>query len=97
VEFKLLLAKIKLGKIDEARQLADKYDYLDDNPYYYYAQAAIAYHDDKLAEAERWLGSARRVFRNPNALAPWQDTLIEFGYIKSFYGTDLSEESDVSP
>lgn len=98
VEFKLLLAKIKLGKMDEARELADKYDYLDDYPYYYYAQAAMAYHDEKLTEAERWLGSARRVFRNPNVLAPWQDTLIEFGYIKSFYGTDLSEEEvGVSP
>ena len=98
VEFKLLLTIIKLGKMDEARKLADKYDYLDDNPYYYYAQASMAYHDEKLTDDERWLGSARRVFRDPNVLAPWQDTLIEYGYIKSFYGTDLSEEaSTVTP
>ena len=29
---------------------------------------------------------AGRVFRDPNILAPWQDTLVEYGYIKSFYG-----------
>lgn len=97
VEFKMLLAKIKLGKIDEARQLADKYDYLDDYPYYYYAQATMAYHDQRLSDAERWLGSARRIFRDPKILAPWQDTLIEFGYIKSFYGTNLDEESGDTP
>ena len=92
VEFKLLLAKIKLNKIDEAQALADKYDYLDDSPFYYYAQASMAYHGDKLTEAERWLGSARRVFKDPKTLAPWQDTLIEYGYIKSFYGGDLGDD-----
>jgi len=97
LEFKLLLSYIKLDKMDEARNLADKYDFLDDNPFYYYAKASMAYHDEKLIEAERWLASARRVFRDPNTLAPWQDTLIEFGYIKSFYGTDLSEEPSVTP
>lgn len=92
VEFKLMLCKVKLGRLEEARELAEKYDYLDDNPYYYYANAAIAYHDGDKEAAERWRASARKVFRNPAALAPWEDTMIEFGYIKSFYGGDLFEE-----
>ena len=53
IEFKYLLCKVKLGQVDEARVLAGKYDYLDDYPYYYYANAALAYHDKKLEEAER--------------------------------------------
>ncbi len=86
MEFKFLLCKIKLDQIDEARALAEKYDYLDDYPFYYYANAALSYHDNEEEEAERWRGSARRVFRRAAVLAPWEDTMIEVGYIKSFYG-----------
>lgn len=88
VEFKILLCKKKLGLEDEVTILAEKYDFLDDSPYYYYAQAALAYEAKDLIKAEEWLAIAGRIFRDPNVLAPWQDTLVEFGYIKSFYGDD---------
>lgn len=88
VEFKILLCKKKLGQDDEVLILAEKYDYQDDSPYYYYAQAALAYEKEDLLEAEQWLARARRIFIDPNVTAPWQDTLVEFGYIKSFYGDD---------
>jgi tetratricopeptide (TPR) repeat protein len=88
VEFKILLCKIKLGMDEEATILANKYDYQDDSPYYYYAQATLAYEKEDLLAAEEWLGRANRIFRDPNIIAPWQDTLVEFGYIKSFYGED---------
>jgi len=88
VEFKILLCKKKLGKDDEVTVLSEKYDFLDDSPFYYYAKAALAYEDNDLVEAEQWLARASRIFRDPNVLAPWQDTLVEFGYIKSFYGDD---------
>ncbi len=90
IEFKILLCKKKLGLDEEVVILAEKYDYLDDSPYYYYAQAALAYSDEDFAEAEKWLARANRIFRDPNIIAPWQDTLVEFGYIKSFYGNDAS-------
>lgn len=86
VEFKILLCKIKLGMENEVTILAEKYDYQDDSPYYYYSQAALAYEKEELLQAEEWLGRANRIFRDPNIIAPWQDTLVEFGYIKSFYG-----------
>jgi len=86
LEFKYLLCKLKLGKTEEARSLSKKYDFRDDYPYYYYANAAMAYHDEKEAEAERWRASARRVFRRPSTLAAWEDTMIEIGFVKSFYG-----------
>jgi len=88
IEFKILLCKKKLGQNDEVVIMAEKYDYQDDSPYYYYAQAALAYEDGDLLEAEQWLARANRIFRDPNVIAPWQDTLVEFGYIKSFYGDD---------
>ncbi len=92
VEFKILLCKKKLGKKEEVTILAEKYDFLDDSPFYYYAKAALAYDAKDLVKAEEWLAMAGRIFQDPNVLAPWQDTLIEYGYIKSFYGSDESPE-----
>lgn len=82
IHYKILLAKLKLGRIDEARILANKYDYLDDSPYYYYAQASLAFHDGKPEAAQQWLARATRIFRTPVLLSPWQDTLMEFNRSK---------------
>lgn len=87
-EFKILLCKIKLDKVDEAKILAEKYDFLDDSPYHYFAKAAIEYQAGNLSEAEQWLARAARIFRSQEILSPWHDTLVEFGYIKSFYGDE---------
>jgi len=92
VEFKILLCKKKLGKNDEVTILAEKHDFLDDSPYYYYAKAALAYEDNNLIKAEEWLATAGRIFQDPNVLAPWQDTLVEYGYIKSFYGDEAADD-----
>lgn len=92
VEFKIMLCQKKLGLDKEAEALAAKYDYLDDSPFHYYANAALAYSKKDLLKAEEWLAVANRVFRDPAILAPWQDTLVEYGYIKSFYGSEDSGE-----
>jgi tetratricopeptide (TPR) repeat protein len=91
-EFKILLCLKKLGKDNDAVILAEKYDFLDDSPFYYYAQAALAYDKKDLVKAEEWLARANRIFQDPNILAPWQDTLVEYGYIKSFYGEEAPAE-----
>ena len=88
-EFKLMLCKLRLGEEEEARILANKYDYLDDSPYHYYAKAALAYHRDDLTVAEQEIARAARIFRNASILAPWHDTLVEYGYIKGFYGNTM--------
>lgn len=92
VEFKILLCQKKLGMNAEAKALGDKYDFQDDSPFYYYAQAALEYDANNLVKAEEWLAMAGRVFQDPNVLAPWQDTLVEYGYIKSFYGDEAAAE-----
>jgi tetratricopeptide (TPR) repeat protein len=91
VEFKLMLCKKKLGLDNEAKILADKYDYQDDSPFYYYAKAALAFDSSDPVEAEQWIGRANRIFRDPNILTPWQDTMIEYGYIKSFFASGEEE------
>ena len=85
-EFKVMLCKLKLGQENEARILANKYDFLDDSPYHYYAKASLAYYEDDLQTAEQEIARAARIFGNAQIIAPWQDTLVEIGYIKSFYG-----------
>lgn len=92
VEFKILLCEKKLGMDAEVKALAGKYDFHDDSPFFYFAQATLAYDAKDLVKAEEWLGRAGRVFRDPQVLAPWQDTLVEYGYIKSFYGDDAAGE-----
>jgi tetratricopeptide (TPR) repeat protein len=87
-EFKVMLCKIKLNQKEQALILADKYDFLDDSPYHYFAKAVLAYDRNDVADAEQWMARAARIFRSEAILAPWHDTLVEFGYIKSFYGGD---------
>ena len=91
VEFKQLLCLIKLGRVDEAKAMAVKYDLFDDSPFPYYAEAAIAYHEEREMDAEAAIARGNRIFADPAIVAPWQDTLMEFGYLKSFYGGDISE------
>jgi tetratricopeptide (TPR) repeat protein len=86
VEFKQLLCLIRLDRAQEAAVLAEKYDYMDDSPFHYFANAALAYEKKDELKAEEWMAMASRIFNNPAILSSWQDTMIEFGYIKSFYG-----------
>ena len=87
--FKKMLALIKLGKNSEAREVAETHwqDW-DDTPFTYYSKAALDYSEGNEEEANRWLMSAVRVFGGLDKVANWQDTLIEFGYVRSFYGGD---------
>jgi tetratricopeptide (TPR) repeat protein len=96
VEFKKLLCLKKLDRKDEVTILAEKYDFLDDSPFHYYAKAALAYDNNDLVKAEEWLATASRIFQDPNVLAPWQDTLVEYGYIKSFYGDEATKDEGKS-
>lgn len=93
LNFKMLLCKLKLDDEAGAKKILEGSDFLDDSPLFYYGNAALDYFTDQGAKAEVWLARAGRIFRNPSTIAPWQDTLIEFGYIKSFYGGDLEIES----
>lgn len=87
--FKRMLAHLKLGEEDKARELAEEnWEDWDDTPFTYYSKAALAHHAKDEDEANRWIMSAIRVFDGLQGVANWQDTLIEFGYVKSFYGGD---------
>lgn len=104
-EFKMLLCKLKTNRVEEARAMENKYGEWDDTPYYYYARAALLYFDGKTDEAKKILRNALFVWGDKNRLSSWQDTLIEFGYVRSFYGgqdtfesaTDDITDDDLAP
>jgi tetratricopeptide (TPR) repeat protein len=95
--FKQMLSLLKLGQEDEARKLAeDNWEDWDDTPFTYYSKAALAYFEENEEEANRWIRSAVRVFGGLEQVANWQDTLIEYGYVRSFYGGDSDTEIEIS-
>lgn len=109
VEFKIMLCKLALSKSDdksvtddqkkeylaEAKQLAHKYTYLLDSPYYYYANAALDFYEEDRSTASSWIITAKKVFsNNPGLVTSWDDTMVEFGYIEAHYGKHYSESAD---
>jgi tetratricopeptide (TPR) repeat protein len=109
IEFKILLCKLALSLpenkettseakkeyLAQAKELAHKYTYLLDSPFYYYANAALAFYEDDKSKASRWIITAKRVFsNNPGLVTSWDDTMVEFGYIEAHYGKHFSESGD---
>ena len=109
VEFKILLSKLALSKtdhsniseeqkadyLDQAKQLANKYTYLLDSPFYYYANSALAFYEDDKVTASEWIMTAKKVFaRTPSLVTSWDDTMVEFGYIEAHYGKHYTESAD---
>lgn len=99
VEFKILLSHIGLSEdsslsaearsthAETAMKMAALYGYRDDSPYYYYANSALSYSLDDKEEGLKFLNKGRRVYStSAKAVASWEDTMTEFGYIKSYYG-----------
>jgi len=95
-EFKILLCQLKTDRLDEAIALRDKYDSWDDSPFYYYSRAAVLFHEGDKEAAEKLLLDARFVWSSDASLSSWQDTMIEFGYVRSFYGGD-NDEDEIEP
>jgi hypothetical protein len=52
-------------------------------------KAVLAFDNKDPDSAENWMARANRIFNNPQILSPWQDTMIEFGYIKGFFGGEI--------
>lgn len=78
----------------KANDIAKKFNYMVDSPFYYYANAALAFSKENKTEASIWVVTAKKVFYNsPVTTSSWDDTLVEFGYIESHYGKHFKEDS----
>lgn len=92
--FKKILSDYKLDRKDAAKKLAEEHwDDFDDTPFTYYSKAAFAYLQGDEDGGLEWIQSALRVFGGAEKVANWQDTMIEAGLLRSFYG---GEEKDAA-
>lgn len=87
-EFKLLLCKLKLGQIDQAITLQDKYDKWDDSPFYYYSRAAILDHQGDKEASMKTLKECYVIWNSVEKLASWQDTIMEYGLVLNSFTDD---------
>lgn len=89
LEYKMLLSHRKLGNAAEVKKLTDKYDYVDDSPFYYYAKASEAFEAKDAAKAEEWLRIAARIFRDATMIEVWNDAIREYGYLYNVNSTEV--------
>ena len=87
LEFKYLISLTKLAKGDSAKyaermaRVRDQYTHMDDQPFYYYAQALKAFDEGDKQEGLIWIMKAYLIFRNPKVIEIWNKALVDSGYI----------------
>lgn len=83
VLFKVLVAKVKQNKLDEAEKLlADSFTFMDDTPAYYFSKAVIAFQKKDDKTANDWLAKGQIIFKGEPSSA-YLDSLMEAHYIDS--------------
>ncbi len=75
-----MLCHDALGHSDEFERLAAANQVAADSPLSYFAKAALDFSRSNPEGAEELLAAAAHKFSDPNSLAPWNDTLIEYGW-----------------
>jgi tetratricopeptide (TPR) repeat protein len=70
------------AKEKQAMALLEQFDWFDDYPVFYYANAALEFHRDNQAGAEEWMSSAAKIYdRGTQSL--YVDALIEMGWVEA--------------
>lgn len=83
IAFKVLLAKVKQEKFEEAEKLlADSFTFMDDTPAYYFSKAVIAFQKKDAKTANDWLTKGQIIFKG-DASSAYVDSLMESHYIDS--------------
>jgi tetratricopeptide (TPR) repeat protein len=82
IDFKIMLCHAALGNSDEFERLAEKDQAAIDSPISYFSNAALDYSRNNHQGAEDLLAKAALKFPDPNRLAPWRDTLVEYGWLQ---------------
>lgn len=80
VDFKIALCHAGAGDEKEFQKRASDQSVLTDRPLGYFAAAAMDFQSGSQAGAREHLNQAKARFRNAEALAPWLDTMTEFGW-----------------
>ncbi len=87
LDFKYLISLSKLAKKDPAKygaELEKMYDlrgYMEDNPYYYYANALKNFDSGDKQEGLIWILKAYLIFNSPPLIETWNKALVDTGFI----------------
>lgn len=86
LDFKYLICLTKLAKTDpkyneRLKKMQSRYDYMSDNPYYYYANALKAFDVNDKQEGLIWILKAYLIFNSPTMIETWNKALVDTGYI----------------
>ena len=82
VQYKILICALKQDDKEHAKSILDQFDFLDDEPLFYYGNAAINFQKDDINEANSWLIAASRIYK-PEVNNLYKDSLIEAGWIEN--------------
>ena len=80
VQFKIVVCKLKVGKLAEAEELTKTYSFKDESPASYFTKATIALQKGEQATANEWLTKAQKTFK-PVEIVPYVDALVEARWI----------------
>jgi Tfp pilus assembly protein PilF len=76
VQFKVLVCKLKLGKVAEAEELVKSFDFKEGTPPSFFTKALHALQKGDQAAANEWLAKAQKTFK-PGEIVPYLDALVE--------------------
>jgi tetratricopeptide (TPR) repeat protein len=82
MQFKVVICMLMQGREEDALAIVKKFGYLEDNPAYYYGNAAVEFSKEKKEEAQTWLESARRIYE-PSLLEVFVDSFVEVGWVET--------------
>ncbi len=87
LDFKYLISLTKLSKQDpekyksELAQVKKKYTFMDDHPFYYFANALESLDKDDKQEGLIWILKGYLIFENPATIEVWNKALVDTDYI----------------
>ena len=87
LDFKLLISLTKLSKANPEKYQAEldkiraKYTFMDDTPFYYYANALESFDAGDKQEGLIWILKAYLIFKTPAMIEIWNKSLVDTGYI----------------
>jgi Tfp pilus assembly protein PilF len=84
IEFKILICMLKQDNEAGARAILKKFNFLDDNPAFYFSNAAIHFSKSEDADARSWMASSERVF-TPSQNNVYVHSFIEVGWIEKIF------------
>src|SRR5205823_7612622 len=81
IQYKILLTFVLENKASRFSEILSKFEGWGDSPAFDYAKAAIAWHDQKKEDAEKWMAAAEKKF-SPQLNKLFLESFYEVGWMQ---------------